>query len=240
MTVPFRVALYYAPEPDDPLWQAGSSWLGRDPATGQDLAQPPLPDIGEVTAAPRHYGFHATLKPPMRLVPGTSWAAVEMVARALAASLAPFPLPKLAVTDLDGFLALCPATAVSPPLRALADAAVAGLDHFRAPSDETELARRQQSGLTAQQARLLARWGYPDVFDTWRFHMTLTRRLAGDDRGPWQAAAEAHFAPALAQPRRVESLALFTQSSATAPFRLTARLPLGARVRLSTRGDAAA
>ena len=25
-----RVALYYAPQQDDPLWQLGSEWLGRD------------------------------------------------------------------------------------------------------------------------------------------------------------------------------------------------------------------
>ncbi len=231
--MPFRVALYYAPEPEDPLWQAGCGWLGRDPATGQDLAQPPLPGIGEVTAAPRHYGFHATLKPPMRLLPGTSAAAVETAARALAAALAPFPLPPLAVADLDGFLALCP-TVASPLLRAFADAAVAGLDPFRTPPDEAELARRHRAGLTAQQARMLARWGYPDVFDTWRFHMTLTRRLGEAERGPWRAAAEAHFAAALAQPRQVGSLALFTQSSAAAPFRLATRLRLGAR------GDTAA
>ena len=225
--MPFRVALYYAPEPEDPLWQAGCGWLGRDPATGQDLAQPPLPGIGEITAAARHYGFHATLKPPMRLVPGAGWAALEAVARTLAASLAPFPLPQLAVTDLDGFLALCP-TAPSPPLRAFADAAVAGLDHFRAPPDETEFARRQRADLTAQQSQMLARWGYPDVFDTWRFHMTLTRRLDGAERRTWRAAAEAHFGPALIAPRQVESLALFTQSGAAAPFRLATRLRLGA------------
>ncbi len=231
--MPFRIALYYAPEPEDPLWQAGCGWLGRDPATDQDLVQPPLPGIGEVTAAPRHYGFHATLKPPMRLVPDISSAALEMAARTLAAALVPFPLPTLAVADLDGFLALCP-TAASPPLRAFADAAVAGLDAFRAPPDEAELARRHRADLSTQQARMLTRWGYPDVFDTWRFHMTLTRRLGGAERGAWQAAAEAHFAAALAQPRRVETLALFTQSSAAAPFRLAARLRLGAK------GDTAA
>ena len=35
-----RVALYWAPAADDPLWHAGNSWLGRDPETGASPACP--------------------------------------------------------------------------------------------------------------------------------------------------------------------------------------------------------
>jgi hypothetical protein len=35
--------------------------LGRDPESGAPTPQPDIPDIAEVTAEPRLYGFHATL-----------------------------------------------------------------------------------------------------------------------------------------------------------------------------------
>ena len=62
-----RVAVYYAPEPSDPLWTAACAWLGWDAERGAPVPQPDLLEIADLTASPRLYGFHATLKPPMRL-----------------------------------------------------------------------------------------------------------------------------------------------------------------------------
>ncbi len=220
-----RVAVYYAPAPADPLWRAGCAWLGRDPETAATLPQPDLPGIAEWTASPRQYGLHATLKPPMRLA--TSYAALLADAAALAETLAPFDLPPLAVADLSGFLALRE-TRPSPELHALADACVAGLDAHRAPPGPAELARRRQHGLPPAQDAMLTRWGYPHVFETWFFHMTLTRRLTDAERAEIRPAAEAHFQPALAQPRRIEALTLFTQASPDAPFLIAERLSFSA------------
>jgi hypothetical protein len=47
-----RVAVYYAPLPDDPLFTAGASWLGRDPESGAPLPQPDIPNIADITAEP--------------------------------------------------------------------------------------------------------------------------------------------------------------------------------------------
>jgi len=221
-----RVAVYYAPLPDDPLTAAAASWLGRDPVTNAPVRQPDLPGIEELTADPRGYGFHATLKPPMRLADGRSWDALLTAAEALAARIAPFDLPPMAVSDVHGFLALRE-TLPSGPLQALADACVADLDGFRAPPTEAELARRRRSSLTAEQDAMLVRWGYPYVFGTWFFHMTLTRRLAAEEKAPYQPAAEAHFAAVLAVPRRVVDICLYTQAGAGAPFVIAERLPLG-------------
>jgi putative phosphonate metabolism protein len=224
MTV-HRFALYWAPEPEDPLHALGSAWLGRDAETGAALPQPHLPalDIAEITADPRLYGLHATLKPPFR--PAREPAAVAAAAEALAARLAPFDLPPLAVRDLSGFLALRE-TAPCPALRALADACVEALDACRAPPAEAELARRRQAGLTPAQEALLARWGYPYVFDEWRFHLTLTRRLSAEERAAVLPAATAHLGTAAARMRRVVSICLFVQPAPGAPFRIARRLPL--------------
>src|SRR3954449_12951235 len=99
-----RVAVYYAPLPDDALTLLSNAWLGRDPVTGAPVRQPDMPSIAEITAEPRRYGFHATLKPPMQLAEGRSWQDLMRAVRALAAAIAPFDLPRLSVQDLHGFL----------------------------------------------------------------------------------------------------------------------------------------
>ena len=216
-----RVACYYAPDETDPLWTAGCAWLGRDPASGRRMPA----RFDTLTEDPRLYGFHATLKPPMR--PAHPWATLMDDAAALAARLAPFDLPPLAVMDLGGFLALRE-TAPCPALQALADACVVDLDPHRMPADAAELARRRRGGrLSPEQDAMLLDWGYPHVLTTWRFHMTLTRRLTAEERAAVQPDAEAHFAAALALPRRVDAICLFTQADSGAPFMLAERLTLG-------------
>ena len=220
-----RVAAYYAPPPEDPLFAEGATWLGRDPESDAPAPQPPFPGIEEVTADPRLYGFHATLKPPMRLAPGKLWFELVEAAHATAGRMPAFELPPLAVAELDGFLALRE-TAPCPPLQALADACVADLDPFRAPVPQEEMARRRRGGLTAEQDAMLERWGYPYVFHTWFFHMTLTRRLSAEEQALWRPRAEAHFARALSLPRRVTDFCLFTQARPGAAFVIVERFEL--------------
>ena len=220
-----RVAVYYAPPADDPLAAAGAAWLGRDGETNAPLLQPDLPDIAAITADPQGYAFHATLKPPMRLARGTDWFQLIDTAKTLAGRIAPFDLPPLAVSDVHGFLALRE-TIACPALQTLADLCVSELDRFRAPAEKAELARRRRSRLTAEQDRMLVRWGYPYVFGTWFFHMTLTRRLIPAEKTIYQPAAEAYFAVTLQQPRQVVDICLFTQSAPGAPFKIAERIPL--------------
>jgi putative phosphonate metabolism protein len=220
-----RVAVYYAPHPDDPLSAEAATWLGRDPETCAPSPQPDIAGIAEATAEPRIYGFHATLKPPMRLQDGRQWSEVVAAATKLASGIAPFELPRLAVSDVHGFLALRE-TEPCAPLQTLADACVERLDHLRAPLTEDEIARRRRARLTAQQDAMLLRWGYPYVFETWFFHMTLTRRLSADEKRQFMPAAEAWFAPVIAVPRQVSDVCLFVQAGPGEPFVIRERVKL--------------
>lgn len=220
---PWRIALYWAPEREDPLHAVGSAWLGRDAEADAALPQPALAGIAEITADARGYGLHATLKPPFRA--NAPYAAVRAEAAALAAGIAPFALPPLALRDLSGFLALRE-SAPCPALQALADHCVAALDHLRLPPDEAELARRQRPGMAAAERANLHRWGYPHVFGSWRFHVTLTRRLSAEERAVVEPALAAHLGSAAAAPRRVRELCLFTQAAPGAAFLLADRLAL--------------
>jgi putative phosphonate metabolism protein len=219
-----RAALYWAPERSDPLHALGSRWLGRDAETGAAMPQPAIPglDLAALTEEPRRYGLHATLKPPFRLA--APWPELEAAATALAARTRPFLLPPLRVAPLHGFLALRE-TAPCAELRRFADACVVELDAFRAPPSAGELERRRRGLGPAQQA-LLQRWGYPYVLEEWRFHVTLTCRLAPADLPAVRTAAEALLGAAAGRPREVRELCLFTQAAPDAPFLIAARLPL--------------
>jgi hypothetical protein len=220
-----RVGIYYCPRETDPLFALGAAWLGRNPVTGAPEGQPDLTGIAAVTAEASGYGFHATLKPPMRLAHGRTWDALRDATHQLATRVAPFELPVLAVTNLHGFLALRETTECAP-LRALADLCVEELDGFRAPPSEAELGRRRRANLTDAQEAMLVRFGYPYVLATWFFHMTLTRRLSADEHTFWRPEAERFFAAATDVPRQVTDVCLFTQSEQGAPFVIAERIAL--------------
>ena len=220
-----RIALYWAPALADPLHALGSRWLGRDAETGASLPQPVIPglDLPALTTEARRYGLHATLKPPFH--PQAGWPELHAAAMALAARTRPFALPPLRLDMLDGFLALREAEPCAA-LHAFADACVEALDPLRRPPSSAELARRQQHGLTVAQTALLQRWGYPYVKAEWRFHVTLSRRLAPQEQPLLRDAADALLGEAAAQPRAVRELCLFTQAAPAAPFLIAERLPL--------------
>lgn len=218
-----RVALYWAPELDDPLHARASTWLGRDAETGAAIAQPDVPGIVEATADPRLYGFHATLKAPFRIA--TSWEQVVAAAEALAAEIAPFALPPLVVRNLRGFLALIESEPC-PALDAFAGACVRALEPHRAALTTAEIARRRPERLSERQRAHLDRWGYHLVFEDFQFHGTLTGRLQDAQRAVIEPAVIEFLGDLPARPRLVRELCLFTQQAAGAPFLIARRLPL--------------
>ncbi|MCA3555347.1 DUF1045 domain-containing protein [Aestuariivirga sp.] len=211
-----RHAIYFAPRPGTLLHDLGSRWIGRDAFAGETREQPGVPGIGAVTGDPRRYGFHATLKPPFTLRGPVSAEALLGAVAALAAGQRSFTVA-LKVGVLDQFLALVPREP-GEALQRLAEQAVRELDGFRQPPSEDELARRRLAQLTPSQERHLAHWGYPYVMGDFRFHMTLTERLPPADIGRFRSAAEAHFAPVLAEPAAIDCLSLFTEASPGAAF----------------------
>lgn len=207
-----RYGLYVVPEGD--LFAAGSAWLGWDSVAGRQGAHPnvaDLPDTADaLTATPRKYGFHGTMKPPFVLASGTSIAGLDSAARAFCAARPPVTIPQLEVKRLGGFVALAP-TEPSDPLADLAGACVEALDGFRAPPSDAELARRRKMGLTDRQEALLQKWGYPFVKEEFRFHMTLTGRTS--DAEAACAALTHYFAPVMPQPFGISSLALMGEDA---------------------------
>lgn len=225
-----RYAVYFAPDPTSDLHRFGARWLGRDPASGVRVPQPEVPgvppdELARITASARRYGFHATLKAPMRLADGADPGALDDAVRALAAGMRPFAV-RLALRSLHGFLALMLAEP-SPAMQRLADACVERLDPLRAPPSDAERARRLSAGLSPEQARHLDRWGYPFVFEQFRFHMTLSDRLDDRTAALVRAALGPEAAAACAAPVAVDALTVFEEPAPGADLLIRSRHPLG-------------
>ena len=220
-----RFAIYYAPR-DGAFADAAAGWLGWDARTGQAVAQPEVPGLAAMTADPRRYGFHATIKPPFRLRDGSSAKDLAQILQTHAALLPRIALDGLKMVRLDGFLALIP-VGDAAPLRAMAAQVVQGLDAFRAPLTPAELARRRPESLTPRQRDLLAVYGYPYVMEEFQFHLTLSGKLDGAEAALVQRAADQHFAGLLPQPFVIEDLCLFGEDQDNR-FHLLHRYPLSA------------
>lgn len=225
-----RYAVYFIPPKDSALRRLGGQWLGYDPDDGE--RPPPAEAFGldrdvleDLTSTPRVYGFHATLKPPFRLTEDGDPSRLHDALAALARQFQVFPMPRLGLARLGDFLALVP-EAPEPRLEDIAGACVERLDAFRAAPHPEDLARRRAMGLSARQGELLQRWGYPYVFDEFRFHMTLTRALDEEEHARVEPVLARALEPVLAQPLAFDALSLMRQRNARGRFAEIARLPL--------------
>jgi putative phosphonate metabolism protein len=227
-----RYAIYAVPPLGSPLKRLADAWLGRDPDAREPVPQPiveglPPERLHDMTAAPRQYGFHGTLKAPFALARGAEAGALRDDLEAFAAARRPFAA-RLEVGVIDGFIALVPAGGgSSPELDELAAACVREFDRYRAPLAEEERSRRNPDRLSEREREHLERWGYPHVLDLFRFHMTLTERLEDPELGRVRLLLERAFAPVLAEPVPFRDVALFAQTHRIAPFNVAARFPFG-------------
>lgn len=225
-----RYAVYFGPCPGEPLHEFGKSWFGIDPETGLPVTAFPLPGFtteshADLIAAPRHYALHGTLKPPFRLADGTDCPMLIKAVAALATGLQPVNIGRLKLTELGGFLALCPSAPV-PALSDLAAECVRSLDPFRAPPSEAELSRRRANGLTPRQDDNLRRWGYPYVLEDFRFHITLTGRLDDAKREAITLALLPKLTPVLTEPVLLRDLCVYGEPGDGSPFQVVDRIPL--------------
>jgi putative phosphonate metabolism protein len=227
-----RAAIYFAPPAEHPLTRAAAAWLGRDAFTGAAMRRGDVPgfepaEIDALTADPRRYGFHATLKPPFRFADGQGIDSLRPELAAFAETRAAVPMPALRLERLGPFFALTPADPV-PALHALGADIVRGFDAFRAPPSEDEIARRRPERLSTRQREHLDAWGYPYVLDEFRFHMTLTGPVPEERRSAMGAVLAERFAAFVGRPLLVDAVGLFVEPSPPGDFVIDTVAPLGA------------
>jgi putative phosphonate metabolism protein len=230
-----RYAVYYSPPPGSALARFGAGVLGYDCFDAVEVPRPVLPAVvhgsafESATAEPRRYGFHATLVAPFHLGE-QSQAELQTAFSAFASEHPPVPIGSLEVTCIGRFVALCPA-GPHPQVNEFAAVCVEAFDPFRAPLSQSDRQRRLKSGLTPRQSDLLERWGYPYVFEEFRFHMTLTGPLAESERDQIKSALAQAFEPLAAKPVELGAIALMRQDDAAARFRAVSYAPLSGKER---------
>lgn len=225
-----RYAIYFAPAPGSDLDRFGAHLLGYDAFTGEDLPFPDgilqaTPDWAALTADPRKYGFHATLKAPFSLAQGTTEPKLVAACAAFASTPRAIPVITPVVGSISGFIAVIPAEPPPGLIRLAADC-VSEFDSYRAPLAAADRARRNPSQLTPGQREHLDRWGYPYVFDDFRFHMTLTGRLDAGRRETVLATLRNRFSAIGLDTLAIDSIALFRQDNANARFRIVEQYSL--------------
>ncbi|MDN3273874.1 DUF1045 domain-containing protein [Frankia sp. RB7] len=219
-----RYAIYFAAGADNALSRFGAVLLGYDAYTGDEVSFPQgilhfVPDWRDITADPRKYGFHGTLKAPMALASGKTEAEFKAACATFASKPRSIPVIRPVVDAISGFIAVIPAEPVDA-LRQLAADCVRDFDSFRPPLTAEDRARRKPEKLSERQRDYLDRWGYPYVMEEFRFHMTLTGRLDAERRGPILEMLRARFSTLKLATLSIDRVTLFTQDDAQARFRI--------------------
>ena len=218
-----RYAVYFCPPPSHPLTQAAEEWLGYSAWRQEDVERAddfPLPQdhISELTAKPAVYGFHATLKAPMRLAEDCTPETLSQAVDECAGLLESVTIDVLTLRWIGSFLALVPSEN-SIELQKLSGVVVSQLDSMRAPLTDADIQKRNPSKLTTNQLRHLHQWGYPYVGDEFRFHMTLTGPVSQPDQPQVEKAARRHFGDLIDQPIYVYQLVISKQLDPQSPFK---------------------
>lgn len=172
-----RYAIFYTP-PEGPLADFGARWLGWDNAKGRKLAHPYADglDVAAITATPRQYGIHGTLKAPFHLAQGLTQDDLLHGVQDFARNHAAVRIAEMDLAHHHGFVGLRP-VGENPALGTLASDIVRKLDTYRAPLSEAYIARRRRAGLTPKLDAQMLEWGYPYIFDDFHFHLTLSGQL---------------------------------------------------------------
>lgn len=220
-----RYAVYYTF--DGALGAFGAKWLGWDIETGKDVMHPRIDgfDLAQLTARPRRYGFHATIKAPFQLAVDQTEQDLKAAFRALCASRDPVMANGMKVQQIGRFLAFT-IDGEDTAIKSLAAETVKSLDKFRAPLTAQDLEQRQAHRLTPKQRALLDQWGYPHVMDAFRFHLTLTGTIKDPALDATRTMTERAFAPFLPSPFTLGHLTLVGQT-ADGKFREINRIKLG-------------
>jgi len=225
-----RFGIYFTPAEESSLARAAEQWLGRDIWSPACITTPYLPGISEertreLLRPPRHYGFHATLKPPFRVAINTKEEQIMQRLTRFADNRKSFTLPPLQLQLMSDFFCLRPASDCRE-LFLLAAEIVQHFDDLRLPPTKDEFMRRRAAGLSSNQEMMLQAWGYPYVMNEFRFHLTLTGKTTEQEERDKLTLALSDFFPAeLRQSVELDTLALFVEEDSS-PMYCLATFPL--------------
>lgn len=228
MTSYSRLAIFFAPASKSPLAQFGSEWLGWDAENSIELTHPNIPNLpastSDITATPRKYGFHGTLKAPFKLHATKSLDEFSKALQSFSHRTPKFTIGKMKVARLGNFVAIVQENQ-SVILRDFAATIVKHFEEFSAPLSEEDIAKRRQANLTPRQDELMLRWGYPYIFEEFKFHLTLTGKIVERDAEITKNILAEHLSEILVKPLETVDICLYGERQ-NGRFEIIQRFPL--------------
>jgi 2'-5' RNA ligase len=224
-----RYAVYFSPPEESDLSKFASSWLGWDSQNGKKISHPIfkdlISDISELTKKQSCYGFHGTLKPPFSLAKTKNERELKAAILELSQSIKKFEISAVSLQLLNGFAAIV-ATNENNEIKNLAKKCVRELDSFRQPESLKKVQKRRLKGLSKNEEFNLQRWGYPYVMGSFRFHLTLTRRLSPEESKNVMEVLASELTKILSTALPVRDICLFGESHTGGNFQIIQRFPL--------------
>lgn len=212
MTLYKRVAIFYAPGSQTPLANFGAHWLGWDVEQAKSVPHPQIDGLPEpievLVATPQKYGFHGTLKAPFRIRHDQTIDSLKEAMKAFSDQRKPFVIGKMKVATLGRFVAIIQEKA-SDNFAGFASEIVRNFEDYRAPLSDEDIAKRREAGLTPRQDELMLKWGYPYIFDEFKFHLTLTGKLSEQNAQSVCDRLTDHLKPILDTPVQAVDLCLY-------------------------------
>lgn len=228
MTSYNRVAIFYAPASKSSLANFGSEWLGWDVENATEVKHPDIPSlplpISDMVVTPQKYGFHGTLKAPFKLNTTKSEDDLRAALHSFTQQTPKFTIGQMAVAQLDNFVAIIQQSQ-STNLHNFAATIVEHFEEFRKPLSENDVAKRRKANLTQRQDELMLQWGYPFVFEEFKFHLTLTGKLNESDAEATKNILARHLSGILNKPLQIVDICLYGERE-DGRFEIIERFPL--------------
>jgi len=198
------------------LGKFGANWF-ESSDVADELIRPPANFI----EAPRRYGFHATLKAPMRLESASDYRKFRNAVKDISGQQKSLNIGVLSLQTIGNFLALVTEDQYHDAVSDLAWTCTTQLDHFRAPLNQAE--RNKRTNLSTTQTANLEKWGYPYVGENFRFHMTLTSALESTELSRAKTMLQ-NILPN--EQTIIDSICIFGDPGSLKPFELLERFRL--------------
>ncbi|WP_212638035.1 DUF1045 domain-containing protein [Desulfocicer vacuolatum] len=215
-----RYAVYFAPDEKGRPGRFGRLWLGRtarkmeDGKPGADLTEA---QYQKIINAPKHYGFHGTLKAPFELHSDYKFHDLDAALTEFSLRFPAFAIKSFELETIGDFIALVPGEEPKQ-LRQLHTRLTEEFNQLNAPLSDYDRERFLARGLSGREEEYLFRYSYPFVLDAFKFHLTLTGNLAEDEKNACFRLLGKMTASFRDEGLCVDRISLFQQQTRNDPF----------------------
>jgi hypothetical protein len=205
-----RFAIYFMPQSESLFYDLGIRWFGWDPLRGSEVNGLHNKGTDEhllVIEKARKYGLHATLKAPFRLRKGCELDDLISFFQDTCTRYDGCIFNNISIKKISDFIAITP-NSDTTKIHSLAADIVKEFDQFRDELNESDIEKRNLSSYSLRQKEYFYSWGYPYVFEEFKFHMTLGKLSHSKDGTAEEKICNEYFQEIISKPMKIDNLCL--------------------------------